>query len=167
MTPRTVLAVLVCVAVSACGGPDDDTSDTTESQPAAAPASDVASTYAPALNVDLRRMTRSETGLYTQDLRPGDGEPVQPGQTVAVHYTGWLPDGTEFDSSRDRGEPFPVTLGVGQVIAGWDQGLLGMRRGGRRLFVIPPGLAYGSGGAGGVIPPGATLVFDVELVEVR
>ena len=170
MTRRTLLTALVwgsaCAAASGCGGAEQ-AAESTEMQPAGEPASEVASTYAPSLNVDLQRMTRSETGLYTQDLQPGSGEPVQAGQTAVVHYTGWLPDGKQFDSSHDQGEPFPVTLGTGQVIPGWDQGLVGMRVGGKRRLVIPPALAYGNEGAGGVIPPGATLVFDVELVEVR
>jgi FKBP-type peptidyl-prolyl cis-trans isomerase FkpA len=173
MTCRTVLTALLCAAVSACGGAGDDDNaamgDSTQAQaqPAAAPASGVASTYAPELNVDLGRMTRSETGLYTQDLQEGAGDPVQSGRTVAVHYTGWLPDGTKFDSSRDRGAPIEFVLGTNKVIVGWDQGLAGMRKGGRRLLVIPPDLAYGEEGRRGVIPPRATLVFDVELVEIR
>src|ERR671919_235678 len=127
MTRRTVFTALLCAAVSGCGGQADDTSDDRESQ-AAESSSEVASTYAPELNVDLGRMTRSETGLYTQDLQAGEGEPAQAGQTVTVHYTGWLPGGTKVDSSRDRGNPFEVVLGQRRVIQGWDQGLVGMRR---------------------------------------
>lgn len=123
--------------------------------------------YAPELAVDLDQMTETESGLYYRDLTVGDGPVAESGQTVTVHYTGWLPNGRQFDSSRDRGELFSFDLGEGQVIQGWDEGVAGMRVGGRRQLVIPPHLAYGSRGAGGVIPPNATLVFDVELFETR
>ena len=126
-----------------------------------------AETYAAELDVDLATMTRSETGLYYQDVVVGDGASADVGRTALVHYTGWLPDGTEFDSSRDGDDPLEVVIGEGRVIAGWEEGLRGMRVGGQRRLVIPPDLAYGSQGAGGVIPPDATLVFDVELVEIR
>lgn len=123
-------------------------------------------TFAGELDVDLDRMERRPSGLYVEDVATGEGEPATAGQTVSVHYTGWLPDGTQFDSSHDRGEPIVFTLGAGEVIEGWDQGVSGMRVGGRRKLVIPPALGYGAEGAGGVIPPDATLVFDVELMEV-
>ncbi|WP_426955370.1 FKBP-type peptidyl-prolyl cis-trans isomerase [Muricoccus radiodurans] len=104
----------------------------------------------------------------------GTGEEARAGQEVAVHYTGWLHDpsapenkGRKFDSSRDRGTPFRFSLGAGQVIQGWDEGVAGMRVGGQRTLTIPPEKGYGARGAGGVIPPNATLVFDVELLEVR
>ena len=101
------------------------------------------------------------------DLTPGSGEPARPGDTLDVHYTGWLTDGTKFDSSLDRGEPISVTLGMHQVIPGWEMGLEGMKVGGRRELLIPPQLAYGAKGAGGVIPPNATLKFEVELVSLK
>src|SRR5690606_27113646 len=101
------------------------------------------------------------------DLAQGSGATATPGSEVVVHYTGWLPDGEQFDSSRDAGQPFSFPLGAGRVIDGWDEGVAGMQVGGRRRLVIPPALAYGADGAGGVIPPNATLVFDVELLEVR
>lgn len=109
----------------------------------------------------------SATGLKHQDLKVGDGPEAVSGKTVEVHYTGWLEDGTKFDSSLDRGEPFSFRLGAGEVIEGWDQGVAGMKVGGKRKLTIPPELGYGQEGAGGVIPPGATLVFEVQLLGVR
>jgi FKBP-type peptidyl-prolyl cis-trans isomerase len=105
--------------------------------------------------------------LIIEELTVGDGATATAGQSVSVHYTGWLTDGTKFDSSVDRGDPFEFNLGRGQVIAGWDQGVAGMQVGGKRKLTIPPEMGYGSRGAGGVIPPNATLVFDVELLAVR
>ncbi|MDX1593880.1 MAG: FKBP-type peptidyl-prolyl cis-trans isomerase [Gammaproteobacteria bacterium] len=111
--------------------------------------------------------TTTPSGLRYEDLAVGDGvEATGPGQTVEVHYTGWLENGTKFDSSVERGESFTFPLGVGMVIRGWDEGVTGMRVGGRRRLIIPSGLGYGSRGAGGVIPPDATLVFEVELLGV-
>jgi FKBP-type peptidyl-prolyl cis-trans isomerase FkpA len=123
--------------------------------------------YARRLNVDLAAMTRTPSGLYYRDLEVGTGQTAEPWDVVAVHYTGWLPDGSQFDSSRDVGEPFLFQIGTGNVIDGWDEGVAGMSVGGRRQLVIPPDLGYGESGVGGVIPPNATLVFDVELLEVR
>jgi peptidylprolyl isomerase len=120
--------------------------------------------FAPELGIDLSKMTKSSTGLYTQDLVVGTGDTAKAGLTVYAHYTGWLADGTEFDTSRG-GDPIGFVLGVGQVIPGWDEGLAGMREGGKRKLVIPWQLAYGPY-RNGPIPPYANLVFDVELVAV-
>lgn len=118
--------------------------------------------------------TGTVTELIREDARVGVGAEAQPGRRVVVHYTGWLyeesrPDrkGAKFDSSRDRNEPFSFSLGAGEVIRGWDEGVAGMRIGGQRTLTIPPNLGYGARGAGGVIPPNATLLFEVELLEIR
>jgi FKBP-type peptidyl-prolyl cis-trans isomerase FkpA len=107
------------------------------------------------------------SGLIIEELSEGAGDAASAGKTVVVHYTGWLTDGTKFDSSRDRNEPFDFPLGAGHVIKGWDEGVAGMKVGAKRKLTIPPQLGYGSRGAGGVIPPDATLVFEVELLAVR
>ena len=106
------------------------------------------------------------SGLIIDDLVAGDGATASAGQNVTVHYTGWLTDGTKFDSSKDRGDPFVFPLGGGRVIKGWDEGVQGMKVGGKRKLTIPPAIGYGARGAGGVIPPNATLVFEVELLGV-
>lgn len=123
--------------------------------------------FSAALEVDTAAMTKTPSGLRYQDVATGQGAEATAGKSVSVHYTGWLPNGEKFDSSRDRNQPFGFTLGAGQVIAGWDEGVAGMKVGGRRKLVIPPDLGYGTAGAPPDIPPGATLVFDVELLDVR
>jgi FKBP-type peptidyl-prolyl cis-trans isomerase FkpA len=150
--------LLLAGLLSACGS-------TTPSEPAAPP------TAAPPVAAAAQRDVAE---LAVSDLRAGTGAVAQAGSVVTVHYTGWLYDsgaaenkGTKFDSSRDSGRPFQFQLGAGQVIPGWDQGVAGMKVGGQRRLVIPSSLGYGQRGAGGVIPPGAALVFDVELLDVR
>ncbi|HKU89099.1 MAG TPA: FKBP-type peptidyl-prolyl cis-trans isomerase [Steroidobacteraceae bacterium] len=161
------LALAACVlAVFGCSSRD---------KPAeTAPAAEPAATAAPA-PTDAPASTGTENmALQKTDLAPGNGPEIKSGQTALVHYTGWLYDaaapenkGKKFDSSVDRNEPFEFPVGAGMVIKGWDEGVVGMKVGGKRRLVIPPEMGYGSRGAGGVIPPGATLVFDVELVEIR
>lgn len=116
-------------------------------------------------------MNTTPSGLQYTDTQPGTGAEARPGQHVTVHYTGWLytdgQQGAKFDSSRDRNDPFQFPLGAGHVIKGWDEGVAGMKVGGQRTLIIPPELGYGARGAGGVIPPNATLKFDVELLGVN
>lgn len=109
----------------------------------------------------------TESGLQYVDLVVGTGRTAELGDTATVHYTGWLADGSTFDSSRTRNEPFSFRVGAGRVIKGWDEGVLGMKVGGKRKLIIPPDLGYGARGAGNVIPPNATLTFEVELLGLR
>ncbi|MEW5702289.1 MAG: FKBP-type peptidyl-prolyl cis-trans isomerase [Candidatus Zixiibacteriota bacterium] len=139
-----------------------------ESQtPATQPPAEPAQAMAPGIPQVSGDTVTTPSGLKYIEMTVGTGATPQTGQMVLAHYTGWLTDGTKFDSSRDRGQPFPFPLGQGRVIKGWDEGLATMKVGGRRLLIIPPDLGYGARGAGGVIPPGATLVFDVELVGIQ
>ena len=110
--------------------------------------------------------TTTASGLVIDELELGSGHTPEKGRMVRVHYTGWLTDGRKFDSSKDRNDPFVFPLGAGHVIRGWDEGVQGMQVGGKRKLTIPPELGYGTRGAGGVIPPNATLVFEVELLKV-
>lgn len=142
--------LLTGIAIAACS-----------EREAVKPASDAkpaASTPAP--------LTTTPSGLAYADLTVGSGAQPVAGKPVKVHYTGWLENGTKFDSSVDRGEPFVFTIGAGEVIPGWDEGVMTMKTGGKRRLVVPPQLGYGATGAGGVIPPDATLIFEVELIDV-
>ena len=111
-------------------------------------------------------MPTTPSGLIIEDVTVGEGAVAAAGQKVTVHYTGWLTNGTKFDSSKDRNDPFVFPLGRGRVIKGWDEGVQGMKVGGKRKLTIPPALGYGARGAGSTIPPNATLVFEVELLGV-
>jgi len=150
------------VLAAACGGGGGQSSGA-----AAAGSASAFGDCSAASQYDSTSMDRRADGLEVRDFEDGSGPAAAPGDTVRVHYTGCLTDGTKFDSSHDRGEPFQFVLGTGMVIPGWDEGLQGMKPGARRRLVIPSDLAYGSRGAGSVIPPGATLIFDVELLSVN
>lgn len=117
--------------------------------------------------IDESKYVTTESGLKYADIKVGTGESPAPGDKVVVHYTGWLMNGTRFDSSVLKNRPFEFTLGAGQVIKGWDEGVATMRVGGIRQLIIPPDLAYGQNGAGNVIPPNATLIFEVQLLEIK
>lgn len=158
MRPHRLLATSVAILLAACGDPAPDLSHLP-------PDRRVETRYAAALRVDLAAMEGRPTGLFVQDLVVGEGMRADSGDVARVFYAGWLPGGMEFDARRD-GRPLEVALGYGQVIAGWDQGVVGMRVGGRRKLVVPPALGYGAEGRGR-IPRNSTLVFEVELVEVE
>jgi FKBP-type peptidyl-prolyl cis-trans isomerase FkpA len=112
------------------------------------------------------KVVTTDSGLKYEDLTEGTGDAAKKDDTVEVHYTGWLKDGTKFDSSKDRDEPFKFKLGAGKVIKGWDEGVVGIKVGGKRKLIIPPELGYGKRGAGNVIPPNAELTFEVELLKI-
>jgi FKBP-type peptidyl-prolyl cis-trans isomerase len=154
---QTLILLTAAMSLAACTGPAEP--DDRWARPETIQ-------FAASLNINLAQMTRTPSGLYLQDLRIGEGRAAAAGDSVRVHYTGWLPDGTVFDNSYERSMPITFMLGVGLVIPGWDEGLIGMRPGGRRLLVIRPELAYGRRGKG-PIPPLATLVFAVEMLRVR
>ncbi len=137
----------------------------TSTEPAQQTGTTTANTTAPAAQTAAE--STAATALKMEDLKVGTGAEAVAGKTVSVHYTGWLTDGKKFDSSLDRGQPFEFQLGAGQVIQGWDKGVAGMKVGGKRKLTIPSDMGYGARGAGGVIPPNATLVFEVELLGVK
>jgi FKBP-type peptidyl-prolyl cis-trans isomerase FkpA len=120
-----------------------------------------------ALGGEKEKVVTTASGLKYIDVKEGTGEAAKKGDSVDVHYTGWLKDGKKFDSSKDRGQPFGFRLGAGMVIKGWDEGVQGMKVGGTRKLIIPPDLGYGARGAGGVIPPNAELTFEVELLKIK
>jgi FKBP-type peptidyl-prolyl cis-trans isomerase len=168
--PASVLLAAGLFAAGCKGTPQGDAGQA----PAAPTPPPVATTPAPAKPETAPttatpgdKVHKLPSGLQYEDLVVGDGKMADPGLTAVVHYTGWLTDGTKFDSSLDRNQPFKFVLGQHQVIDGWDQGVRGMRVGGKRKLTIPPDLGYGSQGAGGVIPPNATLVFEVQLLDVQ
>jgi FKBP-type peptidyl-prolyl cis-trans isomerase FkpA len=167
MSQKSLAIALTALILIACT-PRDKPESAATTAAAPAPAAEPAAVAAtPPTGTDVMPMQKI-------DLQPGTGAEIKSGQNALVHYTGWLfdaaaPDnkGKKFDSSVDRNEPFEFPVGAGMVIKGWDEGVVGMKVGGKRRLVIPPDMGYGARGAGGVIPPGATLVFDVELVEIR
>lgn len=159
--PRTLILLPVALTVAACGG-DENGPVEVELQDAAQ------ISYASVLGVDLSAMRLQPSGLYIRDLEDGSGDPTVVGDVMVVHYSGWVNDGTLFDSSHNPGrEPFTVVAGSDGVIAGWREGLVGMRIGGLRQLVIPPQLAYGTQSVSPLIPPGSVLIFEVELLEVN
>jgi peptidylprolyl isomerase len=167
----SVVVMLVCVAVlvlAQIGGKPDTAvaANLTQTPPVTTSVIEENDNLI-ASNSMSNNTTTTPSGLQYVDLQAGEGASPKTGQFVTVHYTGTLTDGTKFDSSRDRGQPFQFKIGVGQVIKGWDEGVGTMKVGGRRQLIIPPELGYGARGAGGVIPPNATLIFDVELLEVK
>ncbi len=167
-----VLAVSVFLNVGtkseAIASQTGQSSSTVSTTPQNAPKNSIAlgkTTLTEKTNMDNAITT--DSGLKYIEIEEGTGDNPTTGKKVVVHYTGTLENGTKFDSSRDRGTPFEFTIGVGQVIKGWDEGVASMKVGGRRQLIIPPGLGYGSRGVGGVIPGNATLIFDVELLDVK
>lgn len=146
---RLVAALAMIALVAATGGHADDPGQTEKE----------------------KKMTKTESGLQYRDIKEGTGEKPKKGQICVMHYTGWLWEngakGKKFDSSVDRGEPFDFPIGTGRVIKGWDEGVLSMKVGGKRELLIPPNLGYGSHGAGRIIPPNATLLFEVELLKIQ
>ena len=153
-----LLLLIAGIAIPACSQKEDKTM-AAEQKPAAT------AQQTPSAASD--KYVKTASGLSYLDITPGAGASPSPGRQVKVHYTGWLENGTKFDSSLDRGQPFVFPIGAGQVIPGWDEGVMSMKVGGKRKLIIPPQLGYGANGTGGVIPPNATLIFEVELLGVQ
>ena len=171
---RIIAASTLVILLSQCKQPTSEITNTnqTDSEVTAVTETDSNSTSISLTEQQQSEYTKTESGLLYKDITVGEGEYPQPGSPVAVHYTGTLFEegkdigaGQKFDSSRDRGEPFVFPIGVGQVIQGWDEGVATMKPGSQRTLIIPPELGYGARGAGGDIPPNATLVFDVERLQ--
>ena len=167
-------ALLAGVALTACAPPAPPRDAATAGATATSSETTGATANPTTTATKASPMTESATSLGVIDIKTGTGAEAKPGQKVSVHYTGWLFDaaapenkGRKFDSSRDHGEAFEFNLGLGEVIRGWDQGVAGMKIGGQRRLIVPANLGYGAAGAGGVIPGGATLIFDVELLAIR
>lgn len=157
--------LLLVLTLPACEGPPaEEVPDEVDSQELAPVIDPATVAFADELDVDVQQMDSTPSGALYRDDQVGEGEPVEAGDVARVHYTGYLADGTVFGSSREMGEPYDVEIGAGQVFIGLDEGIRGMRPGGVRTLVIPPHLAYGTAGAGAV-PPNATVVLEVELLE--
>ncbi|MEW5922548.1 MAG: FKBP-type peptidyl-prolyl cis-trans isomerase [Candidatus Zixiibacteriota bacterium] len=163
-----LMSALFIIGMVACAGEKTDTEANKETEvqkdTTTAPAKEAVPPATGYAEVAGDTVTTA-SGLKYIDIKVGEGKTPASGQNIQVHYTGWLTDGKKFDSSVDRGQPFQFQIGVGRVIKGWDEGVMSMKEGGKRRLIIPPQLAYGERGAGGVIPPNATLVFDVELLK--
>ncbi|MEZ5899450.1 MAG: FKBP-type peptidyl-prolyl cis-trans isomerase [Hyphomicrobium sp.] len=159
-------ALFAAISLGACDGQKSEPSASDAASSHAEQASQPQST-----GIDMSNAKTTASGLQIIDTQEGTGDAPKTGQTCVMHYTGWLykdgAKGAKFDSSVDRGKPFAFTIGVGQVIKGWDEGVASMKVGGKRTLIIPPQLGYGARGAGGVIPPNATLIFDVELLDLK
>jgi len=161
-------ASLLAVLAAGCDLRDRGKTDLSASGDDGHVESTVPAEFAESLGIDLESMRLTPSGLYVQDLEEGRGLAARSGHVVVVHYTGWLPNGEQFDSSRDGGEARSFQLGARRdVIAGWEEGVTGMRIGGKRRLVVPPHLGYGARGVPGAIPPNATLVYEFELLEIR
>lgn len=166
------LTIIALIALVGCSGESEDTTTQDTGTESSGQPQDTTPSEEPPATSETSPSTAPEgmadvTELKVEDTLVGTGAEATAGKTVTVHYTGWLVDGTKFDSSLDAGQPYQFVLGQGMVIQGWDQGVQGMKVGGKRRLTIPSAMGYGEQGAGGVIPPNATLVFDVELLDVQ